>query len=112
MPADRRAGRWAVLKLPPRILRDLDFGAPAAERDIGHGLEKYFVESAARLSNGRRRSSWGTGDPGRAPSSVLASRERGSYVIELAPEDYPELLSPRWRLRTLLVAKHGACAAA
>jgi len=28
-------------------MRSLDFGAPAAERDMGRGLEKYFVESAA-----------------------------------------------------------------
>jgi hypothetical protein len=37
----------ARLVLSPKILDHLDFGTPAAERDIGRGLEKYFVESSA-----------------------------------------------------------------
>src|SRR5207237_10160292 len=31
----------------PTDLKSLKFGAPAAERDIGQGLEDYFVESDA-----------------------------------------------------------------
>ena len=37
--------------VPPRMattaLSSVDFGAPAAERDIERGLEEYFVESDA-----------------------------------------------------------------
>ncbi len=79
--------------LPPKILRGLDFGAPAAERDIGRGLEKYFVESAAyqRVRSGAKTIILGNRGSGKsAIFKVLASRERssGSRVIELAPEDY------------------------
>lgn len=45
--AGEKGGALTVLKLTPKTMRELDFGAPAAERDIGRGLEKYFVESAA-----------------------------------------------------------------
>ncbi|HUK70030.1 MAG TPA: hypothetical protein VLW50_14970 [Streptosporangiaceae bacterium] len=109
----------AGLALSPKILRGLEFGAPAAERDIGRGLEKYFVESAAyeRVRSGAKTIVLGNRGSGKsAIFKVLASRERaaGSHVIELAPEDYSyELLgstsavagSGSW-------AKHGAYAAA
>ena len=38
------------------ILRELNFGAPAAERDIAQGLRDYFVESEAynRVKSGTK----------------------------------------------------------
>jgi TIR domain len=108
-----------VLKLPPGILRDLDFGAPAAERDIGRGLAKYFVESAAfdRVRSGAKTIILGSRGSGKsAIFKVLAARERaaGSRVIELAPEDYSyELLSSTMAAADAgSWAKHGAYAAA
>lgn len=97
----------------------LDFGAPAAERDIAHGLQDYFVESEAfkRVNEGRKTIVLGNRGAGKsAIFKVIAERERGSgsVVLELSPEDYSyEILS------TLLVredrgawAKQGAYAAA
>jgi hypothetical protein len=87
------------LTLPPAALSGVDFGAPAAERDIERGLEEYFVESAAysRVRLGTKRIIIGSRGIGKsAIFQVLANRERdaGSYVIELSPEDYSyELLS-------------------
>jgi hypothetical protein len=80
-------------------LSSIDFGAPAAERDIERGLEEYFVESDAynRVRIGTKRILIGSRGIGKsAIFQVLAKRERdaGSYVIELSPEDYSyELLS-------------------
>lgn len=109
----------AGLTLSPRIFRSLDFGAPAAERDIGRGLEKYFVESAAfqRVRSGAKTIILGNRGSGKsAIFKVLASRERsaGSIVIELAPEDYSyELLgSTVAAAEAGAWAKHGAYAAA
>lgn len=107
------------LKLPPRIMNGLDFGAPAAERDIGRGLEQYFVESAAfdRVRSGAKTIILGNRGSGKsAIFKVLASRERaaGSQVIELAPEDYSyEFLSSAMAAAGAgSWAKHGAYAAA
>ncbi len=109
----------AGLALSSKILRGLDFGAPAAERDIGRGLEKYFVESAAyqRVQSGAKTIILGNRGSGKsAIFKVLASRERalGSHVIELAPEDYSyELLgSTVAAAHAGSWAKHGAYAAA
>lgn len=71
----------------------LDFGAPAAERDISRGLADYFVESEAyrRVESGRKTIVLGNRGTGKsAIFKVLADREkrRGTIVIELAPEDY------------------------
>jgi hypothetical protein len=35
------------VSLPEGSLSKVDFGAPAAERDIERGLDEYFVESEA-----------------------------------------------------------------
>ena len=35
------------VSLPQESLSKVDFGAPAAERDIERGLDEYFVESEA-----------------------------------------------------------------
>jgi hypothetical protein len=107
------------LTLSPKILRGLDFGAPAAERDIGRGLEKYFVESAAydRVRSGAKTIILGNRGSGKsAIFKVLASRElaAGSHVIELSPEDYSyELLGSTMAAASAgSWAKHGAYAAA
>src|SRR5579864_1191864 len=109
----------AELKLAPKVMSGLDFGAPAAERDIGRGLEQYFVESAAfdRVRSGAKTIILGNRGSGKsAIFKVLASRERalGSHVIELAPEDYSyELLSSTMATADAgSWAKHGAYAAA
>jgi energy-coupling factor transporter ATP-binding protein EcfA2 len=97
----------------------VSFGAPAAERDIGHGLADYFVESSAfeRVSSGQKLIILGNRGAGKsAIFKMLAARQRkaGAGVIELSPEDYSYEM-----LRTALEAeshgswaKHGAFAAA
>jgi Fe-S cluster assembly ATPase SufC len=75
------------------ILRNLNFGAPAAERDISHGLKDYFVESEAyrRVRSGQKTIVLGNRGSGKsAIFKIIAERERstGSLVIELSPEDY------------------------
>jgi len=49
----------------------VDFGAPAAERDIERGLEEYFVESEAynRVRSGTKRILIGGRGIGKARSS-------------------------------------------
>lgn len=80
-------------------LSAVNFGAPAAERDIAQGLEEYFVESAAfsRVQSGAKTIVLGNRGAGKsAIFQVIAQRERvrGSIVIELSPEDYSyEMLS-------------------
>jgi hypothetical protein len=98
---------------------NVSFGAPAAERDIDQGLERYFVESQAykRVSDGVKKIVLGNRGTGKsAIFKVLAERERkqGAQVIELAPEDYSyEMLSSVLRSESEgSWAKHGAYAAA
>jgi hypothetical protein len=107
------------LVLSPRILDHLDFGTPSAERDIGRGLEKCFVESAAfqRVHSGSKTIVLGNRGAGKsAIFQMIAKRERiaGGNVIELSPEDYSyELLSSALATeRAGSWAKHGAYAAA
>ena len=101
-------------------LRQLDLGAPAAERDIQRGLTHYFVESEAfrRVSSGAKTIILGNRGSGKSAIfqmlAVRARRVRNSHVIALAPEDYSyELLQ-----RSLVTeaagswAKVGAYAAA
>ncbi|MCW2918714.1 MAG: hypothetical protein JWN52_6782 [Actinomycetia bacterium] len=109
----------ARLVLSPKILDYLDFGTPSAERDIGRGLEKYFVESAAyqRVRSGDKTIVLGNRGAGKsAIFQVLAKRERiaGSHVIELSPEDYSyELLNATLAAENAgSWVKHGAYAAA
>jgi hypothetical protein len=47
----------ARISLPATPLSKIDFGAPAAERDIERGLDEYFVESDAyeRVRLGSKR---------------------------------------------------------
>jgi hypothetical protein len=100
-------------------LRKIDFGAPAAERDIQHGLYEYFVESEAfsRVSSGKKSLVLGNRGSGKsAIFKVFAERERlaGSVVLDLAPEDYSyEILqSTLKREEEGAWAKHSAFAAA
>ncbi|MBT2209747.1 P-loop ATPase, Sll1717 family [Actinomadura sp. NEAU-AAG7] len=109
----------AKVSLPQKVFDVLDFGTPSAERDIGRGLEKYFVESPAfhRVRSGSKTVLMGTRGSGKsAIFQVLARRERaaGSHVIELSPEDYSyELLSSTMAAESAGAwAKHGAYAAA
>ena len=74
-------------------IRNLAFGAPAAERDIDFGLADYFVESEAykRIEQCKKTIILGNRGSGKsAIFKVLAERERknGSLVLELSPEDY------------------------
>jgi hypothetical protein len=109
----------ARVSLPSGTLSRIDFGAPAAERDIERGLDEYFVESEAynRVRAGSKRILIGGRGIGKsALFQVLARRERdaGSYVIELSPEDYSyELLTQTMASEARgSWAKHGAYAAA
>jgi hypothetical protein len=78
---------------------DLNFGAPAAERDILQGLKDYFVESDAFRRVLQRQKFVILGNRGSGKSAIfkmVAERERksGTVVIELSPEDYSyEMLS-------------------
>ncbi len=80
-------------------LTKLNFGAPAAERDISQGLADYFVESPAfrRVADGGKKILLGNRGAGKsAIFKVLGQRQSdaGAVVIDLAPEDYSyEMLS-------------------
>jgi hypothetical protein len=109
----------ARVSLPRTSLSMVDFGAPAAERDIDRGLEEYFVESEAynRVKSGAKKILIGGRGIGKsAIFQILARREReaGSFVIELTPEDYSyELLTQTMASQSGgSWAKHGAYAAA
>ncbi len=100
-------------------LEKLDFGAPAAERDIDCGLDDYFVESDAfqRVTNGEKTILLGNRGSGKsAIFKVLASRERkkGTLVLELNPENYSYemLASTMLKESDGAWAKHGAYASA
>lgn len=71
---------------------NLQFGKPAAERDVD-GLKNYFIESGAygRLADGEKRFLIGNRGSGKsAVFKTIAGRERlaGNIALELAPEDY------------------------
>jgi hypothetical protein len=74
-------------------LRDIDLGAPAAERDIEHGLKQYFVESDAYRRVASRKKTVILGNRGSGKSAIfqiMAAREKlkKTIIVELAPEDY------------------------
>jgi hypothetical protein len=111
--------RRAHVTTPPNSLSMVDFGAPAAERDMERGLGEYFVESETynRVKSGAKRILIGGRGIGKsAIFQILARRERdaGSFVIELTPEDYSyELLTQTMASQSSgSWAKHGAYAAA
>lgn len=80
-------------------LRNIDLGAPSAERDIDKGLEYYFIQSEAFLRVSNRSKTVVIGNRGAGKSAIFQmiarqQRAKNALVIELAPEDYSyELLS-------------------
>ncbi|WP_410567663.1 P-loop ATPase, Sll1717 family [Amycolatopsis sp. cmx-4-61] len=95
----------------PLDLTKIDLGAPAAERDIHKGLERYFVESEAfkRVEQGAKTIILGNRGVGKSAIFQMMAkrgRDQGAHVIELAPEDYSyELLKS-----TLATEESGAWA--
>jgi len=101
------------------ILTTINFGAPAAERDIAQGLQDYFIESDTFRRVLAREKFIILGNRGSGKSAIfkmVAQREKagGAAVIELAPEDYSyEMLASVMREeREGSWAKQGAYAAA
>ena len=71
----------------------LNFGELAAERDINAGLKDYFLESESFRRLSAREKTVALGNRGTGKSAIfkmIAEHERrsGTFVIELAPEDY------------------------
>lgn len=74
-------------------LKNLNFGAPAAERDINQGLKEYFFESESyrRLRDSNKNIVLGNRGTGKsAIFKMLAEsfKDKNYQIIELAPEDY------------------------
>jgi hypothetical protein len=100
-------------------LENVDFGAPAAERDIHKGLQEYFVESEAYKRVATREKTIIIGNRGAGKSAIfqmlaLQAKAQKSLVIELAPEDYSYELLQQSMLpeREGSWMKHGAYAVA
>lgn len=100
-------------------LRNLNFGAPAAERDINQGLKEYFFESESyrRLRDSNKNIVLGNRGTGKsAIFKMLAEgfKQRKYQIIELAPEDYSyEILNDvLLKERDGSWVKHGAYSAA
>lgn len=80
-------------------LSRMNFGAPAAERDIAVGLSDYFFESEAYKRLVARKKNIVLGNRGTGKSAIfkiMADRSRriGQIVLELNPEHYSyEMLS-------------------
>jgi energy-coupling factor transporter ATP-binding protein EcfA2 len=99
--------------------KTLDFGAPAAERDINHGLVEYFVKSEAYSRVQNRQKYIVIGNRGTGKSALFKflaeqAKQNQEVVIELNPEDYSyEILnSALIREKEGAWAKQGAYAAA
>ncbi|MEO9210897.1 MAG: P-loop NTPase fold protein [Ginsengibacter sp.] len=74
-------------------IRMVDFGAPAAERDLNKGLKEYFLYTGAfnRLVNNQKTVILGNRGAGKsALIKMLAEdyKKKGAIVVELTPEDY------------------------
>ncbi|MFN8246584.1 MAG: hypothetical protein U0T56_09415 [Ferruginibacter sp.] len=100
-------------------LRNLNFGAPAAERDINQGLKDYFFESESfkRLRDSNKNIILGSRGSGKsAIFKMLAEnfKDLKYRIIELAPEDYSyEILNDvLLKEKDGSWVKHGAYAAA
>lgn len=100
-------------------LKNLNFGAPAAERDINQGLKEYFFESESfrRLRDSDKNIILGNRGSGKsAIFKMLAEnfRTKNYHVLELAPEDYSyEILNDvLLKEKDGSWVKHGAYAAA
>jgi hypothetical protein len=100
-------------------LKTLDFGAPAAERDINHGLVEYFFKSEAYSRVESRQKYIVLGNRGTGKSALFKflaeqAKRNQEVVIELSPEDYSYeiLASALIREKEGSWAKQGAYAAA
>jgi energy-coupling factor transporter ATP-binding protein EcfA2 len=100
-------------------LAKLDFGAPAAERDILQGLKEYFYKSDSykNFESGKKTILIGNRGSGKSAIFKMLSesyKEKHKLVIELAPEDYSyEILSETMAKESEgSWAKQGAYAAA
>lgn len=77
----------------------LNFGAPAAERDINQGLKEYFYESDSFQKIKRGEKSVILGNRGTGKSAIFKMlaeeyKKQHNLVVELSPEDYSyEMLS-------------------
>lgn len=89
------------------MIKDINFGALAAERD--DGLDSYFVESESFKRLRDRERSVVMGNRGSGKSAIFRmiaayERKQSSVVIELSPDDYSyELLQ-----QSLLSEKAGS----
>jgi hypothetical protein len=100
-------------------LSRLNFGAPAAERDIELGLADYFVETEAFRRVAERKKTVVLGNRGSGKSAIFKilakqARSSGAVVLELSPEDYSyEMLSSTMHPESKgSWAKYGAYSAA
>ncbi|MDB5232989.1 MAG: hypothetical protein JWN76_3794 [Chitinophagaceae bacterium] len=74
-------------------IKALDFGAPAAERDLNKGLKEYFLYTGAfeRLKSKKKAVILGNRGAGKSALIKMLAEEykkSNSLVIELTPEDY------------------------
>lgn len=100
-------------------LKNLNFGAPAAERDINQGLKEYFYESESykRLRDSSKNIILGNRGAGKSAIFKMLAEHFSILryeVIELAPEDYSyEILNDvLLKEKDGSWVKHGAYAAA
>src|SRR5690349_444863 len=100
-------------------LKNLNFGAPAAERDINQGLKEYFFESESyrRLRDSDKNIILGNRGSGKSAIFKMLAEDfvaKNYQVIELAPEDYSyEILNDvLLKEKDGSWVKHGAYAAA
>lgn len=90
-------------------LKRLNFGAPAAERDLDQGLKQYFYESESYKRILQEGKSVVLGNRGSGKSAIFKIlvelyKRQGNIVIELMPDDYSyELLS-----KTMVAEKAGS----
>jgi hypothetical protein len=74
-------------------IKSVDFGAPAAERDLNKGLREYFLYTGAfdRLKSNKKSVILGNRGAGKSALIKMLAEEykkSNSIVIELTPEDY------------------------
>lgn len=81
------------MEITNEIITKINFGAPAAERDMNYGLAEYFYEtdSYKRMLTGRKTVLLGNRGSGKsAIFKILAEnlKKEGNTIIEILPEDY------------------------
>jgi energy-coupling factor transporter ATP-binding protein EcfA2 len=74
-------------------IKIVDFGAPAAERDVNRGLKEYFLYTGAFNRLKKQQKSVILGNRGAGKSALIKMlaedyKKNGSIVVELTPEDY------------------------